>query len=246
MTQLVSTGTVVRAPVVAPALYRTTVTHARRSPFRHAFSYGDRVWLVDVDALPAVPRGLRWLARFDARDHLDGGRPTLRADVDRLLAAHGLAAAQVLMLAHARSLGHGFDPLTVFWCLSRSGELVATVAEVHNTYGGRHAYLLRPGETSVAKELYVSPFHAVEGDYALRLPLPGDELRLDVTYRRPGAEPFVATVRGSRPPASPGLLGEALRHPLTTRLVSLRIRLQGTRLWLRRLPVVPRTHEEQT
>lgn len=238
----VSTGTQVRHVVQAPAVYDVTVTHARRSPFRHSFRYGDRTWLVDLDDIPCAPRGLGWLARFDARDHLDA--VSLRGDVDRVLAGHGLVAARVLMLAHARALGHVFDPLTVFWCLSPSGEPVATVAEVHNTYGGRHAYLLRPGETGVGKELYVSPFHPVEGRYGLRLDLPGEDLRLDVTYHRDGAEPFVASVRGTRAATTPALLHEALRHPLTTRLVSLRIRLQGTRLWLRRLPVVPRTHEE--
>jgi DUF1365 family protein len=236
VTELVSTGTQVRARVVAPAVYDVTVTHARRSPIRHSFRYGDRTWLVDLDDIPCAPRGFRWLARFEARDHLD--RLSLRGDVDRLLAAHGLVAHRVLMLAHARALGH------VFWCLSYSGELVATVAEVHNTYGGRHAYLLRPDENAVGKELYVSPFHPVAGRYTLRLEVPGDELRLDVTYHRDGSEPFVATVRGTRSTSAPSLLREVLRHPLTTRLLSLRIRVQGIRLWLRRLPVVPRTHEE--
>ena len=38
---------------------------------------------------------------------------------------------------------------------------MCVVAEVHNTYGERHAYLLRPDEAGVAvtdKDFYVSPF----------------------------------------------------------------------------------------
>ena len=69
------------------------------------------------------------------------------------------------MLANARVAGHVFDPLSVFWCFDSGGDLACVVAEVHNTYGERHAYLLRPDHTGTArtgKELYVSPFNDVE------------------------------------------------------------------------------------
>ena len=48
------------------------------------------------------------------------------------------------MLAHARVLGHAFDPMTAFWCFAADGSLAAVLVEVHNTYGERHAYVLRP------------------------------------------------------------------------------------------------------
>jgi DUF1365 family protein len=237
-----------RVTTVVPALYETTVQHVRQTPFRHAFSYRSYWWLVDLDQLPVLPRGLRALARFRAADHVGSGA-TIRAGIDEVLAAEGLSADRVLMLANARTLGHVFNPLSLHWCLDATGEVVAVVAEVHNTYGGRHAYVLRTdteGRATTDKAFYVSPFHQVDGSYAMRLPLPGEDLRVDLTYTRPGAKPFVATVRGTRAPVTTGtVLATALRHPFSTRLVSLRIRVQGIRLWLRRLPVVPRT-EEQT
>ena len=48
------------------------------------------------------------------------------------------------MLTTARTLGYVFNPITVFWAYDQAGARTAVVAEVHNTYGGRHAYLLRP------------------------------------------------------------------------------------------------------
>ncbi|MGB8649189.1 MAG: DUF1365 domain-containing protein [Mycobacteriales bacterium] len=232
-----------------PALYETTVQHVRRSPFRHAFTYRSYWWLVDLDHLPVLPRGLRALARFRPQDHVGDPSGSIRANVDALLAAAGLEAERVLMLGNARVLGHAFNPITVHWCLSAAGEVVAVVAEVHNTYGGRHAYVLRPdeaGRAAAEKVFYVSPFHRVEGHYDMRLPLPGEQLRLDITYHGPGAEPFVATVRGTRSAATTGrVVTTALRHPLSTRLVSARIRAQGVRLYLRKLPVIPREPEEQ-
>ena len=38
------------------------------------------------------------------------------------------------------------------------------------------------------------------------------------------------------------LAGAVLATAATSRLVAMRIRVQGIRLWLRRLPIVPRTH----
>ena len=220
------------------ARYRTTVHHVRRSPIKHAFSYRSSWWLVDLDDLPRLPR---WLASFESRDHVGDAALSLRENLDRLLSSEGIRADRILMASSARSLGHVFNPISVYWCFV-GDQVVATVAEVHNTYGGRHAYVLRTdadGRALADKELYVSPFHEVAGSYQLRLPVPGQELSVDITYTRPDGLPFVATVRGTR--CEGALVPQALASLSSTRLVALRIRVQGIRLYLRRLPVVPRT-----
>jgi DUF1365 family protein len=235
------------APPPVPALYETEVAHTRVTPLRHALRHRTYLWLVDLDDLPVLPRPLRPLARFDPSDHFDGGAPTLRAGLEACLAAHGVADAdgRVLMLAHARVLGHVFNPLTLYWCHDRAGRPRCVVAEVHNTYGGRHTYLLHPdarGRAVTAKEFYVSPFLDVEGAYRMRLPLPGDRLDLTVQLRHTdGSRPLTATVRGTRRPARPStLLAAAVRHPWSTASVSLGIRRHGIRLYLKGLRVRPR------
>jgi DUF1365 family protein len=50
--------------------YRTVVTHSRRAPIRNRFRYRASAWLVDLDDLPRLPRGLGWLAAFEPADHL--------------------------------------------------------------------------------------------------------------------------------------------------------------------------------
>lgn len=230
-----------------PALYTCEVAHTRVGPVRHSLRRRTYLWLVDLDDLPRQPRLLRPLARFDARDHFGGRAPTIRAGLDAFLASRAVddADGQVLMLAHARVLGHVFNPLTLYWCHDRTGRPVCVVAEVHNTYGGRHCYLLRPdahGRADVAKDFYVSPFLDVDGSYRMRLPLPGENLDLTVQLRAPdGSRPLTATVRGSRRPAGTrDLLTVALRHPWSTAAVSAGIRLHGIRLHLKGLPVRPR------
>ncbi len=231
----------------APVLYRTEIGHGRTERVEHGFTYRHVMWLVDLDDVPELPRGLRWLARFDARDHLGDAGATLRANVDAYLHQHDvdLDGGPVLMLANARSLGYTFNPLTVFWCHGPDGTLRAIVAEVHNTYGERHCYLLAPdaaGRAGADKEFYVSPFFAVDGRYEMRFPPPGDELDLSITLRRGGSgvPVFGAHVTGHREDARRSMLANALRHPLASHRVMTLIRIQGLRLWFRRVPVVTR------
>ncbi|WP_221327167.1 DUF1365 domain-containing protein [Actinoplanes sp. L3-i22] len=224
-----------------PALYECTVRHARTAPLRHTFTYRTQQWFVDLDELPRD----RWLASFRAGDHFGDPARSIRQNVEAYLAGHGidLDGGRIRLLTNARVLGYVFNPLSVYWCHRADGSLAAVVAEVHNTYGGRHCYLLRTDErgvASTAKSFYVSPFNDVSGDYRLSLPEPGERLSLTVALDRDGGRPFVASLRGRRRPATTGAL---LRHPLVTVAVALRIRIQGIRLYLRGLPVVPRTKE---
>jgi uncharacterized protein len=228
------------------ALYDCLVTHVRNSPLRHTVRHRTYMWLADIDQLPRLPRLLRPLARFESRDHFGGGAPTIRAGLERFLASRGVEAptGQVLMLTNARVLGHVFNPLTLYWCHRADGSRDCVVAEVHNTYGERHCYLLHTDDAEVAttaKEFYVSPFFPVDGEYRMRLPEPGETLSLSVHLDRDGGRPFSATVRGRRRPATTaGLLRAALRHPWPTAAVTAAIRFHGIRLFLRGLPVRPR------
>lgn len=233
---------------MTPVVYDCTLAHVRTTPIRHAFTYGTYLWLVDLDELPRLPWWLRPLASFRARDHIGGPGGSIRSNVDDYLAGHGidLHGGRILMLTHARVLGYVFNPMTVFWCHDEHGAPVCVVVEVHNTYGGRHCYLLHPdggGRADTGKEFYVSPFFPVDGDYRMRLPEPGVRLALSTTLHRDGDDQpsFVATLRGQRRPATTtSLIRAAIRHPWSTAVVSARIRRQGIHLYLRGLPVQPR------
>ncbi|PRH76343.1 DUF1365 domain-containing protein, partial [Streptomyces solincola] len=184
------------------ALYECVVGHTRTTPLRHSFAQRTYLWLTDLDRPPRLPLLLRPFARFDPRDHFAGTAPTIRAGLERYLTAQGITlepGARVLMLAHARVLGHVFNPLTLYWVQAAGGAPLCTVAEVHNTYGERHCYLLRPGadgQADVPKDFYVSPFFPVDGAYRMRVPEPGERLDLTVQLRRGEQRPFTATVRG--------------------------------------------------
>ena len=229
------------------ALYRTRITHLRRAPVHHYFEHRSYSWYVDVDRLPRLPRWLRPFARFDARDHFEGEpNDTLRERIDAFLADRGvdLRGGTVTALLQARVLGYVFNPLSLYWCHDADGVLRHVVAEVHNTYGGRHAYLLPPDSgqpAMVMKKLYVSPFNDVDGYYLVRAPRPDSQLNVTISLHRENQPAFVATMRGDRRWAS---IGEIIRlqlvAPLAPLMGALGIRVQGITLWLRRVPLVPR------
>ena len=228
------------------ALYECRISHVRTAPLRNAFRYRSYQWLVDLDYLPRLAPWLVPLASFRARDHLGDPLRSIRGNVDGYLADRGidLRGGRILMLANARVLGYVFNPLTVYWCHRPDGTLACVVAEVHNTYGQRHAYLLHTddrGRAQVPKEFYVSPFYPVDGQYRMSLPEQDSRLALSIVLGRPDGHSFTASVRGRGVPATGrALLASAVRHPWSTAAVSGRIRWQGIKLYFRGLRVAPR------
>jgi DUF1365 family protein len=227
-------------PEADGTIYRTTIRHTRRTPFRRTFEHRSHTWLVDLDRLP--DHGL--LGRFEARDHLGSPERSIRDNVERFLTAHGVdvAGGQILMAAQPRAFGFCFNPISVFWCLDRACEQQAVVVEVHNTYGDRHAYLVHPdqqGRATTAKQMYVSPFHGTDGTYELAVPLPGARLDIAVTLRSDDGAVFSAALTGTATDHGP------LRAAPATLVGALQIRVHGIWLWLRRLPVRPRPPHHQ-
>ncbi|MCV7075659.1 DUF1365 domain-containing protein [Mycobacterium szulgai] len=229
-----------------PAIYRTTISHARQVPVHHAFEYRGYSWYVDVDELPRLPWWLRAFARFHADDHFaPGSHGSLRDRLEAFFADRDVAVpnGRITALLQARVLGYVFNPISVFWCHDRDGSVRHVIAEVHNTYGERHAYLLPPADApvSVNKEFYVSPFNPVDGHYLVLAPQPDHDVDIAVSLHREQRLAFTATLRGTRRPASvKHVVLMQIIAPLEPLLVATRIRIQGIRLWLRGVPVVPR------
>ncbi len=228
-----------RLPVEART-FDTTIRHTRRRPFRRTFTHRARTWLVDLDHLP--DHGV--LGRFEARDHLGDPEATLKQNVEAFLALHGVTpdGGRIVMAANARALGYCFNPISVFWCHRRDGELAAVVVEVHNTYGDRHAYLVHPDEQGRArteKQMYVSPFHGTDGHYEIAVPRPVDRLQVAVTLHSDDGAVFSASLDGTPTTTSP------LRSAPAALRGSLLIHAHGVWLWARRLRVRPRPHHQR-
>lgn len=242
------------------ALYAGEVVHARRDHLaRRAFRYPVYVAALDPDELPALGRELRLFShrRFnlfslDDRDYAtgDGG---LREGHARLLAAHGLPApATARLVTNLRVLGYVFNPVSFFLGYDSAGALASVVAEVNNTYGGRHRYVLGPGQrleeraagTRVGfrhrRELFVSPFLHGPRDYEFWFdaPLDGERLAISMHVDTPtGERVFAARLAGERRPLGDrALAAAALRFPLMPLQVIGLIHYEALKLHLRGVP----------
>lgn len=256
--------------MAGPYVVDAVVAHRRTRPWDYAFTHKTTSWLVDADAPNAsFPRWLRPLLQIRGRDHLGPGEDAVGDKVRRSLADLGQdwSAAQVLMLTNARTTGHVFDPLTTYFCFDGDGGFEGILAEVHNTYGEQHCYPLpavstgstggvgstdrsassggagsrTAVSTTVDKEFYVSPFFTVSGRYDIKARLTDDQVVVSISLTQDGERVFTGSVRGGlRPATTSAVLRAYLRRPFGSQTVSTLIRFHGIRLWLRRLPVVPR------
>ena len=226
---------------VPTGIFETTIRHTRRTPFRRSFTHRSHTWVVDLDHLP--DHGT--LGRFEARDHLGDPDSTIRGNLEAFLAGHDidLRGGRIVMAANARAFGYCFNPISVHWCWDAAGRHAATVVEVHNTYGDRHAYLVHPdeqGRATTPKAMYVSPFHGTDGRYDLVVPVPHDD-RLDIVVNltTDDGDTFHASLSGRRAEITPRQAAPAAIRG------ALLIRMHGIWLWLRRLPVRPRPAHRQ-
>ena len=124
------------------------VRHARTRPRPHAFAYPTFFLLLPMRRLraqahPALARNRRAWLSFHDRDHGDGRDDSLQW-IEELLHAQGIhdADGEIWLHTYPRMLGYVFKPVSFWYCHCADGTLRAVLAEVNNTFGERHCYLL--------------------------------------------------------------------------------------------------------
>jgi len=228
------------------------VRHTRHRPQRNAFAYSTYFLMLPMRSLRAngtgaLARNRRAALSFHDADHGDG-RSDCLAWLEELLAQHGIDDAQgeIWLHTYPRVLGYSFKPVSFWYCHRSDGTLRAVLAEVNNTFGERHCYLLdapRYGEPcEAAKVFHVSPFCPVRGRYRFvfmrtQAPAARTVARIDY-FDAPGADALLNTsVSGHLVPLTTASVRRALwSYPAMTFGVIARIHWQALRLWIKRAP----------
>jgi uncharacterized protein len=237
---------------VSALLFSGCVMHHRVRPTTHRFSY--RVFFIrfSLDRMESLQGPLFSLngpnlfslrvADYGPRDGSDL-RPWIRA----VLTREGLPCAdgEIWLQTFPRVLGYAFNPVSFWLCHDRAGALRAVLAEVNNTFGEHHHYLLshrdgRPitagDELTARKVFHVSPFFDVRGTYRFRFRVDPNDSLFRIDYEDASGKLLYTTISGRAEPFSTrGLALAFARRPLMTLGVIARIHYQALRLWAKRL-----------
>jgi DUF1365 family protein len=211
---------------------------------------------LDLDELETIRRTVwpfsvnRWnLWSFFDRDHIDGRAGSTRDKLLRLLGHYGidLTGGRVGLLTQCRTLGYVFNPISLFYCRNSAGSLVAVVAEVHNTFGERHLYLLSQSGKAMdgvarfraAKEMHVSPFITMACSYDFTFAPLGERLSVGIVQHEGEQQVLSVSLWGNRLPMTNRVVaGLLMRYPLVTIKTISAIHAEALRLYWKGVPVV--------
>jgi uncharacterized protein len=235
-----------------PRLLIGQVMHQRLRPVVNAFSYPVFYLQLPLARLTAancaifsVDRGN--LLSFQQKDHGPRDGSPLLPWIQSLLRERGLPAdGEITLQCFPRMFGYVFNPVSFWLCRDRTGELIAVLAEVRNTFGGHHSYLLhnpdgaplRDGQVlRASKAFHVSPFCEIEGGYRFRFHLQHNYQIVRIDYDDAEGELLRTSISGKPLTWSArALLGAFLRTPLLTAGVMARIHWQALKLWQKGVP----------
>ena len=141
-----------------PQLLVGNVMHRRLRPAENAFVYPVfyvQLPLRDLDAgnvgIFSVDRAN--LLSLRQKDHGPRDGTPLLPWIQSLLRERGLPDdGEITLQAFPRVLGFVFNPVSFWFCRNTAGELIAVLAEVNNTFGGHHDYLLHNPDGSPLRD----------------------------------------------------------------------------------------------
>ena len=229
-------------------IYTGKVMHARRHPVRHEWVFPYCFYAIDLAELEKLHRTVKGFGFNQWKpvslrecDYLRGegsfreqlGEFVDLADVDR-----------IVLVTVARFMAKVFNPVSFYYCMFADGSPKCMVAEVNNTFGERHLYVMEcagpfPVMCSSKKSFHVSPFNNMDGHYTFTFSKPGEKLCIEIRLVRDGQTVMDAALWGTgRELTTANLWRTMMRHPFSAFLTMPRILWQAALLhYKKKLPV---------
>lgn len=244
-------------PSLVPMIGFGHVHHQRLRPRVHRFVYPTFHLLLPMQTLQSRPAAAGVLAlnqsgflSFWDSDHGDGRSPAqggALAWLQEVLQSQNITDAdgEIWLQCFPRVWGYSFKPVSFWYCQRKDGSLRAIVAEVNNTFGERHTYVLdHPQygmELYASKAFHVSPFCPVEGDYCFEFKRSGDDalgrIHVRIDYADAQGPLLLTGINSHLQPLTAATRRKALwKYPLMTVAVMARIHWHALLLWIKRAP----------
>lgn len=192
-------------------VYRGTLVHTRHQPVRHHFRYRMLAFGFNLDQLEWLDQSVGWFGHnrraffsLRDRDYLGKQDTPIRAKLDALLAQTDLNKQwnSVFLVTQPRFLGYVFNPVSFYFCFDETDQLGCVVAEVNNTFGEKHAYILdckqngRGWRAQIRKDFHVSPFNDMAGEYQFAFGQPQKKLSIEICLFKQGEKFLTAGLYG--------------------------------------------------
>lgn len=250
-------------------IFTGVVSHGRRWPQKHHFSYPVYFYRFDLDELPELDRTLPGfgynrfsVVRMDDKDYLWRGNQPLKDKIAGVLEKIGYAEPihRIELISFAKYFNIIFRPVSFFLCYNSENVCSLVLTEVHNTFRETHLYVLKdPHKQSetlcfeIPKAFHVSPFFDMNGKYNICFKDDGQkiDISIELTKSECGEKPvFFARLSGQGIPLTTRTLYRTLlKYPFNAMLNMPRILRQSLTLYFqKKLPVFtkPIPHNEYT
>jgi uncharacterized protein len=246
-----------------PQIVQGYVTHERLSPRTHSIKSRTFYLRVPIRSIFYAtpndkPQWGNWifginrksLISLNDEDHGSGGN--IKIWLKNILIEHELENVidgEIWLVCFPRVLGYQFKPVSFWFCENKLGELVAVLAEVHNTFGEHHTYVLKPplghavfkiGDViSTPKCFYVSPFLSVTGHYQFQFnydkKTKRDFARIDYFTDQLVLKTLMTGV--ATPLTTRAALRVLFKYPFISLRIITQIHLNALVLWAKKIPL---------
>lgn len=218
-----------------PAILGTKVMHKRLRPSVNQFTYDVYYIAIPEQSFAGLDNGVMRHNRFGVMSYYDRDHGKRNGE-DASMWARALlrqckldeAIETLILVTMPRTMGFVFNPVSFWLGITTEGTLKAVIAEVNNTFGETHSYILAHSSGAAItadewleadKNFHVSPFLKVEGHYRFRFAL-RDSLGIWIDYMGPDNQTTLLTSMVCKP--EPFTRRNMIKHALTLPMVSLK------------------------
>jgi DUF1365 family protein len=240
--------------LINPQIFTAKVMHKRFFPKENSFNYG-----VYYLALPLPSSPIKGgFASFHPQDvgHRNGSDPSIWAR--EILQKYHLSEkiTYLTLLTMPKVLGYIFNPVSFYLCHNEQKDLLAVIAEVHNTFGEQHTYLCYHHDLSPInnndileseKVFHVSPFLERNGFYQFRFHITQDKIAIWIDYfDKNHNKQLITSLIGNLSPLNEKSLRLAFwKHPLVTFKAITLIHWQAIKLILKRIKYINKPEQNE-
>ena len=130
-------------------IYAGEVMHHRGHPVKHTLKYPVYFYRFDLDELPLLSKELPLFSfnKFNVssvkeNDYLSGS--SIKYNILKILKDNGIKdkILRVELITSARYFNYAFNPVSFYYCYGTGGKIISVIAEVNNTFGEKHIYIL--------------------------------------------------------------------------------------------------------